>query len=81
MASGDASSYIEATNDTFVELAESLVENDTDKIITVSKLKASVKNITTDRHVVNKCYHKLFENDKLKAIRDLNDGKSQEEIE
>jgi len=68
MPSGDAGSYIKATNETFSELAESISESSDDKEINTAKLKVGIESIMTDRHIVNKKYKRLLEDEKLKSI-------------
>jgi len=63
MAAGDACSYLKATNETFEELAESVTDDDNQKKEMASKLKSTISNIMTDRHIVNKKYKKLLEED------------------
>ena len=70
MPCGDASSYLKATNDTFFELAESIDPGENQEE-TAAKLKMGIKSIMTDRHVVNKAYKKMLENEKLKAIEEI----------
>jgi len=57
MPSGDAGSYLEATTETFSELAESLSEENNEKNKLEAKLLMSVKSIMTNRHTVNKSYN------------------------
>lgn len=64
MPSGDADSYLEATKETFSELAESLSEENNEKNKLEAKLLMSVKSIMTDRHIVNTSYKKLLEKEK-----------------
>ena len=66
MPSGDAGSYLEVTKETFLELAESLSEENNEKNKLEAKLLMSVKSIMTDRHTVNKSYKKLLEKEKGK---------------
>ena len=68
MPSGDADSYLQATKETFSELAESLSEENNEKNKLEAKFLMSVKSIMTDRHTVNKRYKKLLEKEKETKI-------------
>jgi hypothetical protein len=46
---------------------------------TAAKLKMGIKSIMTDRHVVNKAYKKMLENEKLKAIEEIEGTNKTEE--
>ncbi|XP_069103061.1 putative leucine-rich repeat-containing protein DDB_G0290503 [Argopecten irradians] len=62
MATGDTDSYIEATVNTVEELASALTDDENEKKTYVANLMMKIKNLMTDRHIVNKCYQHKFEN-------------------
>ena len=66
MATGDTESYLEATSATIKNLAQSLSEDQEEQNQIEAELFLSIKNIMTDRHVVNKCYAPRFEDLKRK---------------
>jgi hypothetical protein len=59
MPSGDADSYLQATKETFSELAESISEENNEKNKLEAKLLMSVKSIMTDRHTVKLSFSKF----------------------
>jgi len=79
MPSGDACSYIEATKETFTELAESISADQNEKEKLEAKLFMSIKNIMTDRHTVNKSYKKLLQKEKEAKIDLLDVNMTEEE--
>lgn len=81
MPSGDAKSYMKATNETFVELAEAINDGGdaTVQNQTVAKIKQGIAGLMTDRHIVNKSYKKLFEKEKMDAFEILHGQNKTEE--
>ena len=79
MPPGYADSYLQATKETFSELAESLSEENNEKNKLEAKLLMCVKSIMTDRHTVNKRYKKLLEKEKETKIDVLGIEMTEEE--
>ena len=66
MISGTSESYMDTTKDTMCEIAHLLCvvqdkKTSEEKYQMLGKLLLSFKNLITDRHIVNKVYHNLFE--------------------
>ncbi|KAL5022364.1 hypothetical protein ScPMuIL_001519 [Solemya velum] len=78
MATGSAEKYLASTQDTLHEMAEAFVGPRSEEQVeeTEAKLLMSVKNIMTDRHVVNKSYKKLLVTDKGDAIDNITESRN-----
>lgn len=80
MAAGDTESYLEATEVTIQEMAESVSQDGDEQKKIQDELFLSLKNIMTDRHIVNKCYAPRLEEVRLKHAGDVGLSEEQKHV-